>query len=186
MRCVPPHNCFNCELLVDAGELLYEHVEHSHVAAVIVLGHLEEVSHPQSSRVIRKWTLCDLKDKWIFSDPFLFPSFPQFNRLLPPTQRTSGYCRGLKRAQLEVHRDKRRIGGWPENICTESPCYEESKCTDLFSSSAKDLCNQRSCMERKLTPAGKITFNEPDFWLALICAQEMSLIENMRDRKHKR
>ena len=41
-------------------------------------------------------------------------------------------------------------------------------------------------MERKLTPAGKITFNEPDFWLALICAQEMSLIENMRDRKHKR
>ena len=29
--------------------------------------------------------------------------------------------------------------------------------------SLQDLCNQRSCIERKLTPAGKITFKEPDF-----------------------
>ena len=54
MTCFDPHNCFNCKLLINAGELLHEHVEHCHVAAVVVLGHLEEVSHPQGSRVIRQ------------------------------------------------------------------------------------------------------------------------------------
>ena len=68
MRCFPPHNCFNCELLVDAGELLYEHVEHGHVAAVVVLGHLEEVSHPQGRGVIRHRALRDLNDQKLFGD----------------------------------------------------------------------------------------------------------------------
>ena len=56
VRINPNHNynCVNGELMLDVRELLDQHVEHGHVAAVIVLGRLEEVSHPQGSRVIRQ------------------------------------------------------------------------------------------------------------------------------------
>ena len=51
----------------------------------------------------------------------------------------------------------------------------------------KVSCNQRSYgLERNLTPAGKITFKEPDFLLGLICEQEMILIESLRASMLKR
>ena len=49
----------------------------------------------------------------------------------------------------------------------------------------KVSCNQRSYgLERKLTPAGKITFKEHDFWLGLICEKKMILIESLRERAY--
>ena len=72
-------------------------------------------------------------------------------------------------------------------ISTESRCNEESKGPDFFSSSTKVSCNQRSYgLERKLTPAGKITFKEHDFWLGLICEKKMILIESLRARAYSR
>ena len=62
MRRSSPHNCLNCELLIDFGELLGKLVELGHVAAVAVLGHLEEVSHPQGRGVIRQGALRDLQE----------------------------------------------------------------------------------------------------------------------------
>ena len=43
----------NGELMLDVRELLDQHVEHGHVAAVVAPGHLEKLSHPQGRVVIR-------------------------------------------------------------------------------------------------------------------------------------
>ena len=55
VRINPNHNynCVNGELMLDVRELLDQHVEHGHVAAVVASGHLEKLSHPQGRVVIR-------------------------------------------------------------------------------------------------------------------------------------
>ena len=55
VRINPNHNynCVNGELMLDVRELLDQHVEHGHVAAVVAPGILEKLSHPQGRVVIR-------------------------------------------------------------------------------------------------------------------------------------